>query len=131
MKKVITILLTVCLATTLFAHEYVLMAYNFIVKEGEKLELHLFVADGFNIQLERPFQESITKRFELINENGKTDLLSKLKDGAFPILKMDVDFKGLGLIHMERDYARIKLPNDKFKSYLKILQIKNVLIHLV
>lgn len=128
MKKVITILLTVFLATTLFAHEYVLMAYNFIVKEGEKLELHLFVADGFNIQLERPFQESITKSFELINENGKTDLLSKSKDGAFPIFKMNVDFKGLGLIHMERDYAKITLSNDKFKSYLQGDNIENIKI---
>jgi len=87
MRKRITILLAIFLATTVFAHEYVLIAYNFIVKEGEKLELHLFVADGFNIELERPVQKSITKRFELINENGKTDLLPKSKDGALPILE--------------------------------------------
>lgn len=129
MRKTITILVTIFLAISVFAHEYVLLAHNFIVKEGEKLELHLFVADGFNIELERPVQMSITKGFELINENGKTDLLPKLKDGDLPILEMDVDFEGLGLLSMERDYARITLPNEKFKSYLKGDNIENIQIN--
>lgn len=129
MKKAITILLTIFLATAVFAHEYVLIAYSYMVKEGEKLELHLFVSDGFNIELERPVQKSMTKKFEMINESGKTDLLAKLEDGALPILDMDVDFKGLGLIHMERDYARITLPNDRFKSYLEVDNIENIMIN--
>lgn len=129
MKKAAIFLLTTFLATTVLAHEYVLIAYNFIVKESEKLELHLFVADGFNIELERPVQRSIIKRFELINENGKKDLLADSKDGALPVLEMDVDFKGLGLIYMERDYARITLPNDEFKSYLKTDNIENIKIN--
>ncbi|MGB3605659.1 MAG: DUF4198 domain-containing protein [Psychroserpens sp.] len=128
MKKSITFLLTLCLFTTVCAHEYVLIAYNYFVKEGEKLELHLFVADGFNIQIERPFQNSITKTFELITENGTTNLLSTSKDGDLPILEMDIDFKGLGLIHMTRDYARITLPNDRFKSYLKGDNIETITI---
>ena len=129
MKKVTTILLTILIASTVFAHEYVLIAYNYIVKEGEKLELHLFVADGFNIELERPVQKEITKKFELINENGKINLLPKLTDGALPIFEMNVNFKGLGLIHMERDYARITMPNDEFKSYLKGDNIENIKIN--
>ncbi len=128
MKKLLPILLSICFVTTLFAHEYVLIAYNYFVKEGEKLELHLFVADGFNIQQERAFQKSITKSFGLISANGKTDLLATVKDGDLPVLEMDVDFKGLGLIHMERDYARITLANDKFKSYLEGDNIENVII---
>ncbi|MEO6347961.1 MAG: DUF4198 domain-containing protein [Aquaticitalea sp.] len=129
MKQVITILLTIFLATNVFAHEYVLIAYKYLVKEGEKLELHLFVSDGFNIELERPVQKSITKKYEMINENGKTDLLAKLDDGALPILDMDVDFKGLGLIHMERDYARKTLTNDSFQSYLEVDNIENIKIN--
>ncbi|UOB19184.1 DUF4198 domain-containing protein [Abyssalbus ytuae] len=128
MKKIITVLLFIFLVTALFAHEYVLIAYDFFVKEGEKLELHLFVADGFNIELERPVQKSITKKFELITENGKTDLLSKLEDGTLPVLEMEVDFKGLGLIHMERDYARITLPNEEFKNYLQVDNIENIIV---
>ena len=126
MKKTIAILLAISLATTVYAHEYILIAYDFVVKEGEKLELHLFVADGFNVELERPVQKSITKKFELISENGKTDLLSMLEDAALPVLDMKVDFKGLGLIHMERDYARITLPNEEFKRYLQVDNIENI-----
>lgn len=129
MKRTITILLIIFLTTTVFAHEYVLIAYNYIVKEGEKLELHLFVADGFNIELERPVQKSITKNFEMINEHGKTNLLKTLDDGALPMLDREVDFKGLGLIYMERDYARITLPNDRFKSYLENDNIENITIN--
>lgn len=128
MKKLTSILLTIFFATTVLAHEYVLIAYNFIVEKGGKLELHLFVADGFNIELERPVQKRITKNFQLISENGKIDLLPLLKDGALPILEMEVDFEGLGLIHMERDYARITLSNDKFLSYLKGDNIENIKI---
>ncbi len=123
-----TLLLATFIAASVLAHEYVFIAYHFMVKEGEALELHLFVADGFNVELERPVQKSITKKFELISENGKTDLLAKSKEGALPILEMDVDFKGLGLIHMERDYARISLPNDEFKSYLLVDNIENISI---
>ena len=71
MKITTTVILMICVVTTVIAHEYVLIAYNFIVKEGDKLELHLFVADGFNIELERPVQKSMTKEFGLISERGK------------------------------------------------------------
>lgn len=128
MKQTILLFLTVLFASSVLAHEYVMIAYNFIVKEGEILELHLFVADGFNIELERPVQKSITKKFELINENGTTDFLAISTEAALPILELDVDFKGLGLIHMERDYARIKLSNEKFKDYLIEDHIDNITI---
>ena len=129
MKKAATLLLTLFVVTTVFAHEYILIAYNYMVKEGEKLELHLFVADGFNIELERPVQKSITNSFEMINENGTTDLLTQVDDQALPILEMDVNFKGLGLVHMQRDYSRISLSNDKFKSYLAGDNIENITIN--
>lgn len=129
MKKALTILLSIFLVTTVFAHEYILIAHKYMIQQGEKLELHLFVADGFNIEMERSVQKSITKKFEIINENGETDLLKGLYDGALPILNMNVDFKGLGLIHMERDFARIKLPNKKFQSYLKDDNIENIKIN--
>ncbi len=105
-----------------------MIADNYVVKKGEKLELHLFVADRFNIEWERPLQKAITKRFELINENGHIDLESRYNDGAIPILDIDVNFSALGLIHMVRDYARISLAKDKFKAYLKEDNIENITI---
>lgn len=128
MKKKLIFLIFTLLTSYSFSHEYILIAHNFFVNQGEKLELHLFVADGFNIELERPFQEKITNKFELINENGKKDLSTKTKDGNIPIIEIDVDFKGLGLIHMERDYARITMSNEKFKDYLQGDNIENIVI---
>jgi uncharacterized GH25 family protein len=125
-KKGLLLLLSLFCFSTIFAHEYILLAYKFIVKHGDKLELHLFVADGFNIELERPFQKAITKQFVMVNENGVTDLKANSKEGALPILEIDVDFKGLALIHMERDYAGITLPNDEFQSYLAVDNIENI-----
>lgn len=128
MKKISTILIGMAIIVSVFAHEYILLASKFVVAKGDTLELHLFVADGFNVQLERPVQTAITKKFEMITGKGATDLLSKANDGALPILEKVVDFDGLGLIHIERDYASITLATDKFLSYLKEDHIENIVV---
>ena len=96
------------------------------MQKGDTLELHLFSADGFNIQSEKPVQKKMLKNFNLITENGTTDLLTDATDQTLPILKRKVDFDGLGLIHIERDYARITMENKKFLSYLKEDHIENI-----
>ncbi len=128
MKKVVVIISILLIRSLLFAHEYVLLAYKYKVQKGDTLEMHLFVADGFNIQLERPLQKTIIKRFALISENGETDLLAISTDGALPVINSKVDFEGLGLIHMERDYARIALATDKFLEYLKEDHLENIVV---
>ena len=126
MKKLLAILLLVTTVSTVCAHEYVLLAYNFVTKKGDLLELHLFVSDGFNIQLERPVQKVMTKKFSLITEKGERDLKPLLKDGDLPVLEIKVDFEGLGLFYMERDYAETTSPTARFQSYLKGDNIENV-----
>jgi len=128
MKKLFIGAVLLAFIITAFAHEYILLAYKFKVAKGDTLELHLFVADGFNIELERPMQKAITRNFELINENGTNNLLTDASDGALPIVKKTVDFEGLGLIHMERYYAKITLPTSKFLSYLKEDHIENITV---
>lgn len=118
MKKIFVFTGLLFVLALCFAHEYVLLAYKYKVAKGDTLELHLFVADGFNIQLERPFQKAITKSFALITKERTTDL-STTENGALPIVDRKVDFGGGGLIHLERDYARISLPTAKFLDYLK------------
>jgi len=61
----------------------------------------------------------------MISELGKTDLLTNLKYGILPILELKVNFEGLGLLYMERDYANVKMSNDEFKSYLIVDNIEN------
>ena len=129
MKKISILLLTAFLIIfTAIAHEYILIASNFKVNRGDTLELHLFVADGFNIEQERSLKRPIVKKFELLTNSQQVDLLAENKDGAFPILKRQVDFDGLGLIHMERGYSKITLENKKFLAYLKEDHIENISI---
>ena len=118
MKKLLFIFGLLLLLGVCFAHEYILLAYKYRLQKGDSLELHLFVADGFNIQAERPFQKSITKSFELITKDGRTGLATT-ESGALPIVNRKVDFEGGGLVHLERGYARISLPTATFFDYLK------------
>lgn len=128
MKKFFIASVLLSIIITAFAHEYILLASKFKLAKGDTLELHLFVADGFNIELERPLQKFITRNFELLNENGTNNLSMDASDGTLPIVKKAVDFEGLGLIHMERDYAKITLPTAKFLSYLKEDHIENITV---
>ena len=54
MKKGLAIIAILLVSYFAIAHEYVLLAYKYKVQKGDTLELHLFSADGFNIQIERP-----------------------------------------------------------------------------
>ncbi len=127
-RGIITILLSAPFFAAI-AHEYVFLAAKYRLKKGEFLQLHLFVSDGFNIELERQLQKNMTRRFEMLTHSGKEDLLSNSADNAFPVLNKQVDFEGMALVHMERDYAKITLANDKFLAYLKEDNIENIQIN--
>lgn len=119
------LLLPLCLlALACVAHEYILLAAKYRLEKGDDLEAHLFVADGFNVQMERPYQADKTLAFELLTKAGKTDL--RTANGTLPVLNRKVDFDGGGLLHMERGYARITLPNQKFLDYLKEDHIEDI-----
>jgi uncharacterized GH25 family protein len=126
MKKLLIATAFFILMLSAFAHEYILIANKYRIAKGDTLEVHLFVADGFNIELERPMQTAITKKFEMITENGTIDLLATTDNGSLPVINRKADFDGLALIHTERDYARITLPTAKFLSYLKEDHIENI-----
>jgi uncharacterized GH25 family protein len=118
MRKIPLLVFFLAMLIYAFAHEYILVAYKFRVKKGDDLEVHLFVADGFNVQLERPFQKMITRKFELLTVDSTIDL-TKQENGSLPVIYRKVNFDGGGLVHMERDYAYITLPTDKFLDYLE------------
>ena len=128
MKKVIIPLAFLILIISSFAHEYILLAHKYKVSKGDNLEMHLFVADGFNIELERPMQTSTTKKMELITANGITDLLAITNNGALPIVNRKIDFEGLGLVHIERNYAKNTMATSKFLDYLKEDHIEDIKI---
>jgi uncharacterized GH25 family protein len=125
MKKPVLLLTSLLIVIYVFAHEYILMAYKFRVKKGDDLEIHLFVSDGFNIQLERPIQKPVTKKFELITTDSDVDLTTQ-SDQILPVINRKVNFDGGGLIHMERNYSRITLETNKFLEYLNEEHIENI-----
>lgn len=128
MKKILLPVVLCALLISVFAHEYILIAEKYKLQKGDTLKMHLFVADGFNIEGERPIQSAITTKFQLISENGTINLLAATKNETLPVVSRKVDFEGLGLLHMERDYARIALPTIKFMQYLKEDHIENITI---
>jgi uncharacterized GH25 family protein len=124
--SLLTAVLLTAVLLTAYAHEYILVASAYRLNRGDTLEVHLFVADGFNVELERNLQKGITKKFELITRTQREDLLTQTAEGTLPVLGKKVDFEGLGLVAMERDYARITLENKKFLAYLKEDHIENI-----
>ena len=118
MKKILFFLILVTLIISVFAHEYILLAAKFKVKRGDNLEMHLFAADGFNIEGERNFKKSAISKFELLTRDSTIDLTTQ-PDEILPIVRRTVNFEGGGLFHMERNYARISLVTSKFIDYLK------------
>lgn len=116
----LTVLILIC-----FGHEYVLLATKYRLQKGDTLEMHLFVADGFNIEKERPYQKSLTRAFELCTKDSIIDL-SMTENGKFPVVNRRVNFDGGGLIHMERDYVRINLDTEKFLNYLRDDHIEDI-----
>ncbi len=128
MKKIALLAGLLIVVILAFSHEYILLAYKFKVSKGDTLEMHLFVADGFNLDMERPMQPQATSRFELLNENGVINLLSATAGGALPIVYRQVDFEGLGLLYMERKYAYLNQPTANFLAYLREDHIDNIKI---
>lgn len=116
MKK---ILLAILLLNQLYSHDYWLHPQKFRLSKGDTLIVHLFVGDKLNKEIEREFQKNMTKKFELITDETKFNLIDGLKDGTIPVLNRKVDFEGLGLILMERDFAYIELKPEEFQEYLE------------
>lgn len=120
MRRKLPVLFTVSLLWWLLSsHEYLLIAEQYIISRGEKLYVHLFVSQGFNVELERTLEKGMTRNFKMITNSGVTDLLSVTPDHQLPVIEKTVDFDGLALIAMERDYSRIELEPAKFAAYLE------------
>jgi hypothetical protein len=108
------------------AHEYLLIAEDYTFKRGDTYYVHLFVAQGLNVELERPLQKAITKNFSLITSNENRDLLLLSKEDQLPVIEAIVDFDGLALITMQRDFSKIEFMPEAFAEYLKTDHLENI-----
>ncbi len=116
MRKIFIILFLVNFS---LAHDYWLQPNKFVFSKNGTLIVHLYVGDKLTKELEREFQKNMTLRFEILTNSKNLNLLSELQDKALPVLKRKIDFEGLALIAMDRDYAYIKLNQNEFAEYLK------------
>lgn len=109
------------------AHVFVIIPNTFKVKKEDNLICRLFVAYGFNVVAEKPLEKSMSKRFELISQNGTKNLLENLtEEQTYPLLKTKVDFDGQALLHLERDFSLITIENEHFKKYLNSENIEGI-----
>ncbi|HMP94684.1 MAG TPA: DUF4198 domain-containing protein, partial [Phnomibacter sp.] len=110
----------------LAAHEYILLTNTYKPKTGDSLSLRLFVADGFNIEAERPFENRMAAAFTFYNQRGIIDVRDLAREKSIPFFSTPVNFNGLGLFRLDRDYAYISLEPAKFRAYLKEDHIENI-----
>jgi uncharacterized GH25 family protein len=61
----------------------------------------------------------MTLKFELITDSSSFNLVDEIKDKSIPVLVKKINFEGLALLSMERDYAYIELKPEEFSEYLK------------
>lgn len=125
-RKTLTLLSIALLWIVVCSHEYLLIAEQYIVKRGDQLYVHLFVSQGFNVELERTLEKNNTRNFKMYTNTGTVDLLSATPDKQLPVMEKTVDFDGLAMIAMERDYSRIELEPAKFAQYLEDDHLDNI-----
>jgi len=102
------------------AHDYWLAPERFALQLGQPLTIDLRLGGHFVAEESRPYQPSRTESFVLVNGRGTVDLKPHAVDGSTPVVDgVVVDAPGPALIGMERDWIDIKLPDDRFTSYLK------------
>ena len=128
MKKCIAGVALLLFCFVVFAHEYILLAESYTIEKGDTGVVRLFVSDGFNIEMERPFQRDMTRSLNLYHTNGVQFPIQSISTGSLPFLTLPIDFDGDALISLERNYARISLPTEKFRAYLKEDHIENITI---
>ena len=101
------------------AHDIWLASDPFVYEPGRPMTLHLHVGHEFESEQKVSFSRQAIKRFELMTPNGIVDLLQELPSVSRPVVRRRLDFGGMGLIAMERDFSYIELSDDKFSEYLE------------
>lgn len=101
------------------AHDYWLQPKKFALSKGDTLVVHLYVGDRLKKEIERELQKDMTLKFEILTDTKSVNLLDEFPDKMLPVIHRKIDFEGLALIAMERNYAYIKLNRKEFFEYIK------------
>ncbi len=110
-----------------FSHDYWFAPNRFAFMRGDTLVVNLMVGDELKPEIERPLQKEMTKRFVLITPHRTIDLLAELADSTFPVLTRKLDFEGLALLSMERDFWYTKMTDDDFQRALQYEEMQDII----
>lgn len=109
------------------SHDYWFSLNRFALMKGDTLVVNLLVGDELKSELERPLQKNMTKSFYLITGDQTIDLLAELPDSAMPVLKRKVDFEGMALLAMERDFWYTEMTDEQFTRSLQHEEMHDIL----
>ncbi len=115
----LTLIIILLYAGVTFSHDYWFSLNRFAFTKGDTLVVNLLVGDELNAEVERPLQKDITKSLKLITPERTIDLLPELADSTLPVLTRRLDFEGLALVAMERDFWYTKMTGEQFARSLK------------
>lgn len=100
------------------SHDYWFSAEKYILRKGDTVTLHLLVGDDLNADEERVTQRYKTTEFRLHTATGVENLLPAMPDSTLPVLRKKLNFNGLSLVSMERNFSKIALADSLFHRYL-------------
>ena len=100
------------------AHDYWIEASTFLPVVGDRVDLHLLVGEALVPEEERVMQQARAARFVHVSAAGIEDLRPTSIDGAMPFATLSLVTEGTHLVHLERTFATLTLPADRFERYL-------------
>ena len=102
-----------------FAHDYWLTLEPRFPDPTDTCTLRLWVGDKLVPELERPYQEDITTRYEWISGNDPVDLRRDLADGTTPVLRRAMNGNASALVVMDRDFVDTEGTMADFRRFLE------------
>ena len=101
------------------AHDYWLEFQPLAPAPGGELALSLWVGEDFAAHEQKAMQRDRTRVLRHLSAGRDEDLLPRTRDGATPMLKLDLHEPGGHLLAVERRPANISLRARKFNKYLE------------
>lgn len=118
MRSVISFVLTLCAATSLWAHEFWLTPVTVPLVAGDSAHLTLRVGENFEGDL-LAFSALQTLDLRHYNANGSTDLRASLpRNISLPALPVSLPMPGTHMVIFNSQPNTISLPADSFHAYL-------------
>jgi uncharacterized GH25 family protein len=109
-----------------FSHEFWLQPIKFMLKTGEKLDVSIFVGEGFTGELWSGSKDRITKLTHY-SRLGQQNALDNVSTTDPQHIKMAFSSPGNHLLAFNNDNKFIELEADKFNEYLKEEGLDNAL----